>query len=876
MTKHLVLETAPSEKPLLLLVDISSGEQNFILNLLIETFYKDTTVYVLSKKRVSSLASKISPLGIHLLDRIREKIEYAILFLDSEKQKADVLEAVVKLVERGAKILLFIPVRQKAHFLDVFLEVKSRKNISIFFVGDVFGNSFKHTKLSKLIAASIASQEIEIVGNGLLPIFPISQEDLAHSTKHILLGMESPSLFYNAYYTDPQTVLSLAHHVQRIEPELSLSFKHANYEEAHESFASVERMLSERIGLKPEYIKHVYGFDKSVEKLSLNTGVHTAQKKKTKNKIIHKNLLFQKAHGFFSKVLIGLFLYGLLSLIFIFMSVVFLFQGVEKLLTGNINQGVQRLTVSNTLYKFSMPSISLLTILPDTIYTKAVHEYARIFIEVQEDVPSAVLIISDFEKNKTVSARQLETLQNFSLDLYFLVQKFSGASTQDLKASKQYKNVVHMLPLVPFISELGGYTGEKSYVLLFQNSNELRPTGGFIGSVGYLTLEKGKIKSLLVEDVYDLDGQLKGHVEPHHIIRRYLQPSLYLRDSNFNPDFDVAASSSAFLYNIESKRRVDGVIALDTHVLQKLVEIAGPIKLDSTEEVLDSKNVLDILHDSIHEDYFEGSTKKKQMLGELIKKLTVLYESDNAKQLQLFEAIPDLLLSKHILFSFPSQSLQKAFLARGFSGSLKDTRLQVYDIPDFLSINEANIGVNKINAHTTRKVSYSARLENSTVFSDASLVLENKGQETYKSYIRFIIPDDASVTSIIINGQLQQVVEAVVNPILFERSAFQAPAGLEVDTEIQDGHKMVGFVLDTPALTTSNIHLLYSTSYDIKSANIDYSLLYIKQPGTNPYPFLAQISASDGYKLPVGFDEILLNEEIDGDIEVVSKLIKTR
>jgi len=64
---------------------------------------------------------------------------------------------------------------------------------------------------------------------------------------------------------------------------------------------------------------------------------------------------------------------------------------------------------------------------------------------------------------------------------------------------------------------------------------ELRPGGGFIGSYGILTMDKGKVSDFKIHDVYDADGKLKASIEPQFPVRRYLKlPHLFLRDSNFS------------------------------------------------------------------------------------------------------------------------------------------------------------------------------------------------------------------------------------------------------------------------------------------------------------------------------------------------------
>lgn len=874
MSKHILLETKPSEKPLLLLIDTNSGENNQILNALVDKFYLQVETYVLSKKHISQNASKISPLGIHLLDKIRDKISYAILFLDTEKEKEQILSAIDKLESHSTRILLLVPARSRAAFIDVILDVKSKPNVSVLFIGDVFGDEFKQGKLSKTIIQSLRFQEITVAGTGLIPIFPISAIDLKDAVMHLMLGVKSLHPFYNVYYKDPQTVLSLAHHLKRHEPELSISFEDSDM--TVYDFEKNERIFKERMGMSPEYIKPFLGFDKSIEKISYEKQLNEKVKKPKVRQKLHKVNLFRYMKTVGSKILIAFLLYGMVSAGLLVFSMVFFKQGLDSFLVGDTNGALRKFELSSTLYDYSYPTAMLLKHKAGGIQADYFLEYVLAYDAVQENLPTVIEALKDIYKNGDVTKNSISELQLALYDLYFVAYRYSIPELRDLTNSSYFKESASFLSLLPVISQIAGYDGEKSYVLLLQNSNELRPTGGFIGSVGYITLENGKIKSLLIEDVYDLDGQLKGHVEPHYIIRRNLQPSLYLRDSNFNPDFDITASTSAFLYNTESKRQIDGIIAIDTEVLKKVIEIIGPISLEGQSVPLSSVNAVSMLQDSIHDDYFEGSTEKKQLLSELVKKLTIILESDSEKRMMLAQALPQLVQAKHILFSFPSKTLQQVFVSSGFAGSLKDMRLPVYDIPDYLSINEANISVNKVNEFVSRNVTYSALLDQKTVNSDVFLEVSNKGKEDYRSYMRIVVPENAQLAEIEINGQVQQLVSAVTNPILFERQAFVAPSGLEVDSEVQDNHKMIGFVVNVPANNTSRIHVRYSTQYAVPEGNLKYSLLYIKQPGTLPYPLTISLDTNGMYSHGKNASGVIFNEEISRDVEFIAELKRIR
>ena len=104
-----------------------------------------------------------------------------------------------------------------------------------------------------------------------------------------------------------------------------------------------------------------------------------------------------------------------------------------------------------------------------------------------------------------------------------------------------------------------GQDQKRTYLVLLQNNNELRPTGGFIGSFAFLTFDKGKFVDFEVQDVYWADGQLKGHVEPPSELKKYLgEANWYLRDSNWDPDFPTSAVKAQWFLEKETGRVVDG------------------------------------------------------------------------------------------------------------------------------------------------------------------------------------------------------------------------------------------------------------------------------------------------------------------------------
>lgn len=60
----------------------------------------------------------------------------------------------------------------------------------------------------------------------------------------------------------------------------------------------------------------------------------------------------------------------------------------------------------------------------------------------------------------------------------------------------------NLAPLTKLLITLGGYPQETNLLIILQNNDELRPTGGFIGVYGLARAKNGTILSLTTEDSY--------------------------------------------------------------------------------------------------------------------------------------------------------------------------------------------------------------------------------------------------------------------------------------------------------------------------------------------------------------------------------------
>lgn len=416
-----------------------------------------------------------------------------------------------------------------------------------------------------------------------------------------------------------------------------------------------------------------------------------------------------------------------------------------------------------------------------------------------------------------------------------------------------------MLDVLP---EILGMDKKKKYLVLFQNNMELRPGGGFIGSYGVLEMDKGVIKNFPIYDVYDADGQLTKHIEPPFQLRKYMGVNhWYLRDSNFDLDFNKNGQFASFFYNTETKDVVDGVIGIDVTFLRKMLSVTGPLKVIGYNDTVTSENFFKLTESHAQDNFFPGSNQKQNFLTAVANSLSNrLLEEKSVSFARLAEVIVDSIAEKHLLFAFADENIQSVVSAGGASSSLKDTRTEKEgSVNDFLGVNEANLGENKANYYLDRSISHKAELSSEGKLTEMVTVhYVNKSRKSdkfggdYKSYLRFILPKEAELKAVAFDEKPQNIVPAVTNPAIFASSSYTPPVdGLEIERTEMEGKTVYGFLNVVPMNGKKTVTINYAIQTKTASSGqtFDYSLRVFKQPGTDADAYAFSFINPSGYKV---------------------------
>lgn len=303
-----------------------------------------------------------------------------------------------------------------------------------------------------------------------------------------------------------------------------------------------------------------------------------------------------------------------------------------------------------------------------------------------------------------------------------------------------------------FARVLLGESREQTYLLVFQNQSELRPTGGFMGSVAELMISKGEVTHTFVPGggPYDLRGQMKTRVLPPEPLR-LVNAQWEFQDANWFPDFSAAAQKISWFWSQGGQSTLDGVVSVNASMLEPLLRFTGPIELPAYGKTFTADNIQLELQKSVELEYDKTENKPKKIIGDLfpiiLEKLRNATPEDN---LRLISLLSESLQKKEIQLWFRDQDLQSYVERYGWAGRIKPTQ------GDALGIFEANIGGQKTDAVIREQVNQQVHiLPDGHIEVDLTLDRTHDGSwgELFRgannvAYVRTYVPKGSQLLSV--------------------------------------------------------------------------------------------------------------------------------
>ncbi len=356
-------------------------------------------------------------------------------------------------------------------------------------------------------------------------------------------------------------------------------------------------------------------------------------------------------------------------------------------------------------------------------------------------------------------------LVNFQNDLKLAIDRFSqatekikGIKPSDLPAEHQetFEKVLGYLPAIKkglvdlydingVLLKILGHSQWQRYLLVFLNNNELRGGGGFMGSFGVIDIDRGEIKKLEIPGggTYAIQGQLIPKVispEPIHLINSRWE----FQDANWWPDFPTTAKKIQWFYQNANGPSVDGVIAITSTLMERLLDIFGPISMPEYGRDITSDNFVLETQKIVELEYDKEENRPKQFISDFAPKLLEkIFSAKDEELKKLFEILKTGLNEKHLLIYFNDNQIEDLVAKFGW-----DAKLRQAD-SDFLAVIHTNLAGGKTDGVIKETIDHQAEVqEDGSIIDTVKLTRRHTGIPNENiftgvqnnSYVRFYVP----------------------------------------------------------------------------------------------------------------------------------------
>lgn len=483
----------------------------------------------------------------------------------------------------------------------------------------------------------------------------------------------------------------------------------------------------------------------------------------------------------------------------------------------------------------------------------------------------------------------------FRNNLSISIQKFNQAKNKindvdpsSLPANQREKlnQVIKYLPVIndgliqlyqatDLLLAVLGEKSEQKYLLVFVNSNELRATGGFMGSFAILDIDRGVIKNMNIPagGTYDIQGQLIPKVispEPLHLIN----PRWEFQDSNWWPDYPTSAKKMAWFYQSSNNPPVDGVITVSSNFMVKLLDIFGSVNMPQYNRVISKDNFIQETQKIVELEYDKKENRPKQFLSDLAPKiLERVFNADRNQLTKLLENIKESLNQRQIMVYFNNQEVQKLIGDFGWDGKLRQTD------GDFLSVVKSNIAGGKTDGIIKDTIQHQAEVQADGSIIDTVKIISRhngiSGQSVFtgvqnNSYIRFYVP--LGSTLIDASGFKKPPENLFEKPkpeyqidydLLNNESKHETDEKTGTDVYMENGKTVFGNWTMLKAGATGEVMIKYRLPFTLTSQSQNafyYSLLFQKQAGTENNELFSNLKLNDNLKILAKFPADITSE----------------
>lgn len=378
---------------------------------------------------------------------------------------------------------------------------------------------------------------------------------------------------------------------------------------------------------------------------------------------------------------------------------------------------------------------------------------------------------------------------------------------------------------------------ESRVLVLVQDQDELRGSGGVIRYLVLLTLSQGKLAQSTVYSQKELDALNAGSLKAPNTIKYFTGNDYWkLKDMSYLADFSQTANAMTWYFEKIVNQKPDLVVAINKSFYEKFLSIDIQNQQIKTTPSANLKT-------SVGENFNES-------LVEIINHYLTQYQSQNLKLSSLLQVLFDEINHGQFQIYIPNSDIQNTLLSQTFSGQvmLHPCHSSVAQSPTCLAqttyLNESNFMAAPINHLLARQVTHQVTLNSRSIshnyqlkyhfLSDISVL-----NRDYRPYYQLYLPSDATISAILLDDQPQDLTLAEYSRV--------------------GNFNFFNFSLNLPVTKDHTLNIRFDSSVTLPTdlTQFAYSLTEIRQSGLYDLGYTLQI------QLPVGTHARLVSSPVE-------------
>ncbi len=434
-------------------------------------------------------------------------------------------------------------------------------------------------------------------------------------------------------------------------------------------------------------------------------------------------------------------------------------------------------------------------------------------------------------------------------------------------------------PTSEFAIKFLGDNDLRRYLVIFQNDNELRATGGFMGSFALVDLKSGQLEKITLPGggTYDVRAGLNELLkapQPFWLINTRWE----FQDSNWWPDWPTSAEKISWFYRKSGGPSIDGVIAINSDWLGQLLDVTGEIQLPDYGKTITSANFELELQKSIEREATDKYQPKK-ILADLAPKLVErIFASQPKDFLNLAVALEKGLKEKDILVYLTDPELEKVIQENGWDGSQKQGD------KDYLMVVSTNISGGKTDGVIKQEIYHQAEIQNDGSVLNSVIISrhhfgptdEDFTNQPNRSYMRVYVPQGSVLVKAAGFNQPDEKEfkkdQAYLDLSDDLKTEFAAQTDLDSQTRIyeENGKTVFANWLTLDQGGSQDLLLVYRLpfkmnlkDFSLSSGNRSYNLLVQRQPGMTEGEFSSKVAYPEGLSPKSAYPENLLSNGLN-------------